>query len=115
MKTGKLITNYDTGSDEGEWIDMLLEVNHILVANPGGLWHAEVKNFGWRKLNGCKDFEAHTAQRFMSAILPDCRCSGSIYRYGRKGFAINNMHHDSPLGDEWYYVVPRRSNAKLPR
>lgn len=39
-----------------------------------------------------------------SDFRTDCDCTFSIYNYGR-GLAIQNFHHDSPMG-EWYYILP---------
>lgn len=72
--------------------------------NAGEVWYAEVKNFGWRNLNGHKFFEAWYGSELLSEILPDTECRFSIYR--RDGYiAIQNFHHDSPTG-EWYYIYP---------
>jgi len=50
-------------------------------------------------------FAADNGQDFLRAILPDCSCAFYVYRNG-EGFAINNYHHDSPVGKEWYYILP---------
>jgi hypothetical protein len=69
-------------------------------------WYCEVKNFGWRSMDGFKTFHAADGSGLMQAILPNTSCTFRVYRYGRNGLAINNAHHDSPTWDEWYYIVP---------
>ena len=78
--------------------------------NQGNVWHGEVKNFGWRKTSGIKDFEADTAQAFLSAILPQTDCTFQLYideSHPFKEIRIQNFHHDSPMGNEWYTIVVR--------
>jgi hypothetical protein len=88
------------------WEDFAEDLNEILKKkNPEGYWKAEVKNFGWRELSGSKTLYAKDAQHFLTQILPDTNNTFHIYNYG-KGLAINNFHHDSPTGREWYYVTP---------
>jgi hypothetical protein len=88
------------------WDDFAEALDEILKKkNPEGYWKAEVKNFGWRELSGAKTFHAENAQQFLTRILPDTQNTFHIYNYG-KGLAINNFHHDSPTGREWYYVTP---------
>ena len=111
MKTGKLITEYDNCGEAAEWESAMWSIDSVVKRNSHQGWHATVNNFGWRRLNGTKDFRAGTAADLMGAILPNCSCSGTVYRYGRNGLAVNNYHHDSPSGDEWYYVVPRRQRG----
>jgi hypothetical protein len=72
-------------------------------------WDAEVHGFGWRNLDGTAKIEVEDGSELLSRILPDCDCTYYVYVYqnedGRIGLAINNYHHDSPMG-EWYYVYP---------
>ena len=72
-------------------------------------WDAEVHGFGWRNLDGTAEFEAETGLELLRKILPDTDCTYYIYVYqnenGRVGLAVNNYHHDSPMG-EWYYIYP---------
>ncbi len=55
---------------------------------------------GWRKV-----LKASNGAGFLREILPKTHCHFYIFNYG-KGLAIQNFHHDSPVGKEWYYVVP---------
>ena len=67
-------------------------------------WCASVSNFGWRGLDGeAKPFKAETGKELLSHILPNCDCTFKIFKEG-KGFAIQNFHHDSPTGNEWYHI-----------
>lgn len=108
LKLGKLLGEGTNDSDEFEDSCYAIQaVLNKLKMKPTN-WRAEVKNFGWQKLNGHKEFMAETGTAIMQAILPDTSCTFKIYRYG-KGFAVNNAHHDSPTWDEWYYILPTRA------
>lgn len=89
-----------------EW-DSLTEylTETISRKNPDGYWKAVVNNFGWRKLNGHKFFRAENGTLMLREILPKTDCTFHIFNYG-KGIAIQNYHHDSPTGNEWYYITP---------
>ena len=91
-----------------EFTDALSEI--IKDKNPGGSWYAEVKNFGWDNRDGQKTFNAVDGQAFLRSILPQTDCTFHIFHYGRRGLAIQNYHHDSPVGNEWYYVVPDKGS-----
>lgn len=71
-------------------------------------WFGEVNNFGWRSSNGSKYIHLksnNVGSEFLSNILPKTDCQFNIFKHG-KGFAIQNFHHDSPCGNEWYYLTP---------
>ena len=108
-KIGKLIIEWVGDSerdDEFAWDDFLVNLDEELKKkNKDIYWYVEVENFGWMKRSGHKYFTAKDAREWLSAILPDADCHFKIYNYG-KGLAIQNYHHDSPTGNEWYYVKP---------
>jgi hypothetical protein len=95
------ITNYDTSFEWECLVDELTE----LMSDKSGYWRAEVKGFGWQGIDGIAYFKATDGAEFLKNILPKTDCTFYIHKYG-KGFAIQNFHHDSPTGNEWYYVVP---------
>jgi len=75
--------------------------------NPDGYWRAEVSNFGWRCLDGSKYFSADTGAELLQNVLPQTECTYKIFRVrARRWLAIQNYHHDSPMGREWYIVKP---------
>jgi len=74
--------------------------------------YCEVANFGWRGINGQQVFYAENGPEFLKAILPDTNNTFHIYEYS-DGLAINNFHHDSPIGREWYYATPLQSKATI--
>jgi hypothetical protein len=95
---------------EFEW-DYLCEALSEVIKdlNPDGKWSGQVENFGWRGQSGSNDFDADNGQDFLSKILPKTDCTFYIYKYKEgdlEGLAINNYHHDSPTGKEWYYILP---------
>lgn len=115
-KVGKIVlflwdNNSDDVDDEFAFDELCAALTDTMKRlNPSGRWTAEVKNFGWRKLNGSKDvFKASTGRELLNAVLPKTDCSFKIYSYGKNGLAINNAHHDSPTWDEWYYITPVKS------
>lgn len=71
-----------------------------------GYWHAEVKNFGWRGTSGQKVFQAKDGKELLQKTLPDTDNHFKIFNDGKRGFKIQNYHHDSPMGNEWYYIRP---------
>ena len=93
---------------EWEWVmDSLEEI--LKGINPDGYpWHVEVSNFGWRGLDGYRDFQTLDPREFLRKILPDTQCTWYMYKYGEDGLAINNFHHDSCTGREWYHITKQR-------
>lgn len=102
---GKLLLEGDNTCDYFEWLD-LTDALTAAMRNPDGYWFATVSDFGWRKLSGHKLFRAADGRELLAAILPRTECSFKIHRCGRRGLAIQNSHHDSPCGTEWYYLLP---------
>lgn len=108
QKIGKKLLHWG-GSEDEEWDVLTDELTYILKRkNRDGRWSAEVKNFGWQQLNGHKEFEATEGGKFLREILPDCDCHFDVFNFGAGGVAIQNWHHDSPMGTEWYYVTKRK-------
>ena len=92
--------------EDYQWEDLQWALDEIIAeVNPAGFWKARVKNFGWRSLNGHKVFYAHRGADILRNILPNTDCNFTIYKYRKHGLAINNFHHDSPMGAEWYYLT----------
>jgi hypothetical protein len=104
IKVGKLIADY-MDTDECEDFGVLTSAMLKKDKAGEGCWRAEVQNFGWRKSWGEKYIRAKNGKDLLSAILPKTDCSFKVHNYG-KGIAIQNHHHDSPTGDEWYYIMP---------
>ena len=89
-----------------EW-DSLIEFlsETINRKNPNGYWKIIMNNFGWRNMDGYKYLHAEKGEDLLRGILPDCDCTFRVFNFG-KGLAIQNFHHDSPTGNEWYYLMP---------
>ena len=97
----------DSDLFEWEWKYLTEELTELIrQRNPSGCWYAEVENFGWRSLDGYQYFTAETGLDLLRAVLPNTDCLFRIYDHKDTGFAIQNYHHDSPTGKEWYYIVP---------
>lgn len=90
-----------------EW-ESLLQVltDKLHDINPRGYWHAEVENFGWRRLSGYSDFRADDGKTFLQEILPNTDCTFKIFLEAGNTVKIQNFHHDSPTGNEWYTIRP---------
>ena len=71
-----------------------------------GEWHVEYCNFGWQGLTGYNIFSFENGKDMLQKVLPDTDCTFQVYEYGKDGLALNNFHHDSPYGREWYYLTP---------
>ncbi len=95
-----------------QWDYLCDYLTELMEKNSHGGWLAEVKNFGWRSLNGHKYFEARTGRELLQKVLPKTECTFKVYRYG-KGLAINNAHHDSPTWNEWYYITPCKKALEM--
>ena len=59
---------------------------------------------GWRKLGGKKIAWAETGADLLREILPDASCSFRVHEQPHGGLGINNFHHDSCSGKEWYWI-----------
>ena len=106
MDKRNLLLEGSNSCEDFEWEDLTLALTEIMEErNPSGLWKAEMKNFGWKGVNGEKTFTTNDGKEMLNKILPNTDCSFKIYKYGRNGIAINNAHHDSPMWAEWYYIT----------
>lgn len=92
-----------------EWDNLTEHVTELMKEKQKGYdsfcWKATVNNFGWRNLKGEKYFKAENGQELIREVLPNCQCTFHIFNW-RNGFCIRNWHHDSPIGNEYYYIVP---------
>lgn len=107
-EAGQLMGAWAGGTGEWfEWEELTDDLTELIAErNPDGRWYAEVSNFGWRSLNGWSEFRAVEGEEFLQAVLPDTPCNFKVFAWGEDGFAIQNYHHDSPVGREWYYIRP---------
>jgi len=70
-------------------------------------WLATVKDFGWRKSNGQKEFIAEHAEEMLRQILPKTECHFKIWiDMAGQQIRLQNFHHDSATGDEIYMIRP---------
>ncbi|MCF6252738.1 MAG: hypothetical protein L3J75_15945 [Methylococcaceae bacterium] len=96
---------------DDQWENLLVDLTDKLnEINPDGYWHVEVENYGWRNISGQQDIEAVDARTFLSKILPATDCTFHVYideSHPFKEIKIQNFHHDSPVGNEWYTILAR--------
>ena len=91
---------------EFEWEYLLEELDQLIKEiNSDGYWYCTVENFGWRNIDGHAYLKFETAKEMISRILPKCECSFNIFRE-KNIIRIQNYHHDSPTGNEWYELIP---------
>lgn len=84
-------------------LDCLQE--QLTKINPKNLaYKGTVENFGWRRSSGFKTFKAKDSQDFLNQILPETDCTFNVFLEG-KTIYIQNFHHDSPTGNEWYTIT----------
>ena len=114
MKTKKEIepvlswfsSDIDENDIEFEWDYLLENIDELLRdINPDGYWFCSVEGFGWRNLSGETYLEFTTGREMISKVLPNTDCSFNIFREEKK-LKIQNHHHDSPTGNEWYELMP---------
>jgi hypothetical protein len=111
MKTPDLRWDHTDFADQDEqdsaWELLVNDLTEFMnKADLNGSLHCEVKNFGWRHLNGYKDFNAHTGQELLRQILPHTDCTFDIWLdEAAREIRINNAHHDAPTGGELYSVT----------
>ena len=109
-KTGKVLLTWDEvceNLDYGDGEALIDDLTDIIYRkNPLGYWRVEGHNFGWRNSNGKGYIEAKDGRRLLEKVLQTkTEWKFKVYNYGR-GIAIQNWHHDSPTGNEWYFIVP---------
>ena len=71
-------------------------------------WHCEVENYGWDNRCGWRDFRATDGATLLREMLPDTECTFKIWKDDEKRqLRVQNFHHDSPVGNEWYTLTPK--------
>ncbi|MBI9016288.1 MAG: hypothetical protein JEZ07_03395 [Phycisphaerae bacterium] len=91
---------------EFEWEYLLDNLDELIKEiNPDGYWFCKVKNFGWKKISGYVFLKFNTAKDLLSRVLPNTDCSFNIFKEDNI-LKIQNFHHDSPTGKEWYELTP---------
>ena len=84
--------------------DLLDELTEVIEElNTDGYWMGKVKNFGWRNQSGTNYFIALSGIELLGAVLPKTDCTFKIFQEDGV-WKIQNWHHDSPIGNEWYIL-----------
>ena len=114
MKVGKLLLEYDeSNADDATdldiyWEDLKYELTELFAkkfARSDYKVYVEGKCMGWRCQNGSTICNLKKGENLVFNILPKTQCTFEVFNYGR-GIAIQNWHHDSCTGHEWYYILP---------
>jgi len=122
----ELVTRWDTSeileedSEDYDLIDFywdnLLDdfSTELKQAYPKGDWLVNGYNLGWRYRSGHMDVKTNDARTMLEKILPKTDCTFNIYKNpDGSGFVIRNWHHDSPVGSEYYVLVPKGNFAQV--
>ncbi len=102
-----------------EWECLIGELDTLLEDRFSGYWWVKAENFGWQSVHGTAEFFADTGQKFLQELLPKTECYFKVFLHEQwthrvdyvgeshlfKGLSIQNYHHDSPVGNEWYYLL----------
>ena len=86
--------------------DFLEEIETLIHDRKSDWFFCKVEGFGWRGTSGIKVFKADNAKEILRQILPKTDNSSKLYKIQSKAyfFALQNFHHDSATGREWYYL-----------
>jgi len=106
-KEPQLFCTWMGEGDEWNWEELCNDLTELLtqMKNGDSRWKARVENFGWRNLKGEKSFTAESGEELLKEILPDTDCRFRVYLDADSDvISIQNFHHDSPTGNEWYYI-----------
>lgn len=87
-----------------EYEDLLYDLSELLKDWLGEPLLATVSNFGWRNSSGYANITAENAGDLLRKVLPNTDCTFRIWIYSDQ-VRIQNFHHDSPMGNEWYEIV----------
>ena len=109
----RLVAQYDSELCEHEWeFEYFLEIinEHFSKVFPKKEVAMIAKNHGWRKLNGYRTPEhfkngSNALGKVMGGTAPSMKvyvAKNSEYGYH---IAVNTAHHDSPMWDEWTYLI----------
>lgn len=104
--------------EEWGWRDALDELEDLMCVFPSVHLQVHCSNFGWLHQDGEKTVRASDGADLLRAILPNTDCTWEVYHYiepftGKKGLALQNWHHDAPMGGEWYYITERGDEDAL--
>ena len=90
-------------------MEYLTELMHSITKrnNYNNFWNVEGIGMGWRSRSGTAQIRASTGVELLQKILPNTDCHFRIYiDKVRHEIRIQNYHHDSPVGNEWYTIKP---------
>ena len=95
------------------WEYMVEHLTEAMVEVAGSeddmVWLIQGTNLGWMNRSGTKASFAETGAKLLGDILPKTDCTFRIFKVkhgGGEQLRIQNWHHDSPVGREWYYITP---------
>jgi hypothetical protein len=114
--TEKLLLEGENNEEDWDFVSMQFQEAIDKIAEKSDnpyVWDATSINFGWRSLNGTAHFEVRNAGDLLLKILPETECHFLIYvDYETSIIRIQNYHHDSPTGNEWYTIQPAKRETE---
>jgi len=98
---------YDQLADEMNHQDAIDELSTYIKENclDQNAFVINVEGFGWRNTSGIKMSILENGSELLQSVLPRTQCTWKAYKDGNK-LVIRNWHHDSPMGNEYYYIEP---------
>ena len=100
-----------------EWEYLIESLTEVINEGFSGYGHDTVASFGWLSVDGEQEFFAEEGADFLHHLLPHTDNHFKIFLVDSPGFAVDwadgigrslkmlkvqNYHHDSPMGNEWY-------------
>lgn len=111
----ELVLEGTTELGEYDWEVTCAEFGRLLEhVHPRGVWLVQVAGFGWRSQTGQGMVALSSAgdgEEMLRSILPETACRFRIFQKqaiaGNQTYIrLQNFHHDSPTGNEWYTLWP---------
>jgi hypothetical protein len=107
-----LVLQIDSDNEDRDEVeDAHLNFNDVFTkVFPKGIVAMIAKNHGWRKLDGYRTpefFKTGIAAISKATLNGQASCRAYVRKNKEYGYhiAVNTAHHDSPVWDEWTYMV----------
>jgi len=105
----------DPEINQENWDDTMQQLTHLLIDisirnSYHHFWNVQASGMGWRSTSGEAQVRASTGAELLQKILPHTDCHFRIFRQ-HNTLRLQNYHHDSPVGNEWYTITAMNSKA----
>lgn len=98
---------YDEDLDDINLQDALYEISTYIndKGNPEKTFKISVEGFGYRNTSNQGMVIFEDGEELLQKVLPNTQCTWKVYQDGER-LVVRNWHHDSPMGNEYYYIEP---------